>query len=455
MAGHKSNASWFWDDEYLKRSQKRVASITILVWIIPQILVIMYQMFYSSRSTRIRRQVKITSCAVFYGLIIAHSAHLFLLEWNQRDPGSIPFKIALAIFYAGYGVVMLAYYMFMVYRLYFVFKKSIYSMDRRTVQYHLTLLCVATLFMVLSYIAYEWKRYNAFYILIALCAGCFAIGYTHLVYTFNQRLFLLVLSQRRTILSVNTPSPIALSPSGASQATEASRDLNETDDERIDSQMTEMSRGTTDGDGDGDDLESPDEPDYSKASAIVASQFDLLKSSLSNLVVGMSTKQSGKVSPHQTGHQSVNSGSVQAPSPETFNRRQRKMLQTITKHTVLGVIMICWIVGFAVTAVIAAFCPFRSSETCEVVFWWSQVAATCTVTLCVVMGFRSNERLYIRCCTFCDVRCTSLCESMANRKLNKERNMRIQAVMAAEKSPTMGPVDPESPPNINDITIKI
>merc|ERR1719361_902330 len=102
----------------------------------------------------------------------------------------------------------------------------------------------------------------------------------------------------------------------------------------------------------------PDEPDYSKAGAILTSQIHQLKNSLSNLV------SPNRLSINTHTHETTDSGSVTSslasspvnstyPSSNTLSNRQIKLLHTITKHTVLGGVMIFSIVLFAVTALVS------------------------------------------------------------------------------------------------------
>lgn len=116
---------------------------------------------------------------------------------------------------------------------------------------------------------------------------------------------------------------------------------------------------------------------------------------------------------------------------------------------------VCW----GSISIIAAIIGKEDDDdiTGELLFWWSQMVATVIVTLCVYMGFKANQKSYSRCCGCCDSMCTSFCASMANRKLSNERNARIKAVLAADKSPASSPMagSARSPSSVHDITIKI
>ena len=299
----------------------------------------------------IKTGMKYASFLMFYSIIISHISHILLFTFGDNKD-DVLFIIIATIFYIGFALAFFAYYIFMVFRLFYVFEHSIYHMSDKSIYFHIGLLIISGFIFLIAIIFYEFLyEFTIYYICLSLMIILFVTGFSHLVYSFNTNLFALVLSKRRSM--VHFPSPTM---------TLQSIDLN-----KINKQSSREI-----------DDESP------KTISTIESSSNV-------------DRQSSQIS-----------------VTTSFTDRQLVLLQTIIKHTVLGVIMILMIIIFIIITFISAGI---GGDNGEIIFWWFQVICTCTVSFCVYMSFRMNHKYYQVFCSFCDSKFSNFCEILANQQI--------------------------------------
>ena len=99
-----------------------------------------------------------------------------------------------------------------------------------------------------------------------------------------------------------------------------------------------------------------------------------------------------------------------------LNMRQRIILQTIRKHTILGCFMVFGNCFFALGIQLFFF---SSVQYIAVAGYYIFVL---TGTLCIYLGITQNRNLYGKCCNYCDRKCESICNRLAEKRLNQQNN---------------------------------
>lgn len=108
-----------------------------------------------------------------------------------------------------------------------------------------------------------------------------------------------------------------------------------------------------------------------------------------------------------------------------LNQRQRNMLSTVRKHTILGSCMISSNLLCTMTTVIyvSLMIPFESNLTVALIttsiycipLYMFGVAGPA----CIYLGFKQNKNLYKRFCKICDRKCERICIGLAERRMNE------------------------------------
>jgi len=390
-----------------KRLNKIMASFIVVVWNVPLIISILRQLYCSplrdSLLRSIKPGIKYSSCFMFCGLITSHCAHLALLLLFDpySDRQNLSFIATSTIFYIGFAIAFLAIYTFMVYRLYYVFKRSMYRLSRCAVRLHAAVVISSCVVFLSSAVIYELAREVVlFYTALGLSVIWMAIGFAHLVWTFNSNLLHLVVSQRRSFHHGHIPQS---TPTSQLPLPHNHSGIVESQSHSLPSTVPPTSSGGT------------------------GSRRNTIGSSVRNLFSSNSRR-----------------GSVIA----SFNGRQRMLLQTIIKHTVLGGQMMGAIVVFV--AVTVAVTQIGDDDLGEVLFWWAQALCTCVVTTSVYLSYRMNHGYYEAVCSVCDKRCGVICEWCANRRSEADvemaRHVHVTRGGGATPSGAATPRTPRTPP---------
>ncbi len=157
--------------------------------------------FYCNKDQTFNNAYKCSTIGIFIFSIMLNAIAMIIAIMYGMSEEQNPTKLLYILHIVGwisiFGASILTY-LFLLFRVYFTFKESMYEIKKCTIYLHSTNIASMSLLLVSFLGTYtEWFDF----ILFSLWLTSLSIGYTHLLYLFNHNLFLLVLSQRQTIIN--------------------------------------------------------------------------------------------------------------------------------------------------------------------------------------------------------------------------------------------------------------
>ena len=180
----------------------------MVIWNLFLIISISKQICFQRQPKKfqIHRNLVYISSIMFYSFITAQIFHLLLFTFGNNKSSTL-FIIVLSLYYIIYSIGFVSFYIIMVFRLFYVFKDSMYEMTKISIYFHIAILILVAISFVTAITVYELRLYFIFYIFLSIAIFLFAIGFGHLVYSFNYRLFLHILSRRTSHLQHQQQRP--------------------------------------------------------------------------------------------------------------------------------------------------------------------------------------------------------------------------------------------------------
>lgn len=111
----------------------------------------------------------------------------------------------------------------------------------------------------------------------------------------------------------------------------------------------------------------------------------------------------------------------------SLSGKQVKMLAVARRHTLLGVMMISLafisIIDYAIAVSVndgeyRIMSNYSVTQGYNVLFDIINVITLNLASLSIYLGFTVNKEYYVKICNKCDIKCKSLCETMAEKKIN-------------------------------------
>eukprot|EP01084_Bolivina_argentea_P276904 472586_1 len=287
-----------------------VASIVIFV-----LILLLYKLFCVAGNIDMIQYTIIPYVAIiqFISFIFSYICWIIQLTVFEKDENTVMYYFVSAVMYLNWTLGWVLIYIFMVTRLYYTYKESIYKMSKYSLVFHtIIMIIIPVWYIALTIIDHTGdngnNEFNQYFSAVVIGFPIIFVGLVRLIYQFNRKLYLLILSQKQTIVTEEDIQEMELSP------------------------------------------------------------------------------------------------------------RQVSTLSTMTKHVLLGSIILTFFALFLSIIPIITFIDMRL-EIAYILYEWFLALLVVVNTICVYLGFSINKKEYDVCCDLCHWKCRKLCENCAQKNL--------------------------------------
>lgn len=177
------------DNSEIHTLNRLIRDVFLVIWTLILFVKITIHVYYSPKTENIshkplRYASLVTIGSLFIGFIFS-IIELFTIEAIR------------SVYYLALNCAFIASYTMVLLQLYYSFKSSIYKIPNKTFYFHFILGLLCEFFFILSAIL-DYFRIHPWKLYIQAIAGiCFLIGVFQITFSFNRKLVLVILSQRR------------------------------------------------------------------------------------------------------------------------------------------------------------------------------------------------------------------------------------------------------------------
>ena len=184
-------------------------SVFAVIFIAIVAVILSYKLFCNSATKQSidNKMVKYTAMIQLISFLLSYITWMIQVFIPQNQDAL--FYGFSSIMYITWAIGWVSIYAFMTLRLYHTFQDSIYSMSKRSIIFHATIIIIIPIwYLALVLEDHIVKDMQLYLIIAAIGFPIIFVGLSRLIWQFNRKLFQLIASQRRSIVTDEDIEPV-------------------------------------------------------------------------------------------------------------------------------------------------------------------------------------------------------------------------------------------------------